>query len=200
MGACAKAKARKPSIEWLWVDTFCIDKRNSQELTESLNSMFEWYKKAKVCYAYLYDVDLSTPGRRGFKTKEGEESEWFERGWTLQELLAPQDMEFYDQNWNYMGTKEELASELERVTGIKEEYLETSYNIQSASMATHMSWMAGRTTTRVEDIAYGVLGIFGISMAVQYGEGKQAFMRLQRGLMETSTNESIFAWTKLPMG
>lgn len=95
-----------------------------------------------------------------------------------------------------MGTKQQLANKLQLVIGIKEDYLTNSYRIRSATVATHMGWMAGRTTTRIEDIGHSMLGIFGINMTVQYGEGKQAFTRLQRTLVETSTDELIFAWTR----
>ena len=196
-GACAKAKQQ--DHQWLWDDTCCINKTNAVEEAKSINSMFEWYSDATVCYAYLSDVDSSQ--RQMFKSQkagrkaDGLESEWFERGWTLQELLAPQRMEFYDFKWRFMGTKVDLADDLQRVTGINKNYLLDSSLIHTASVAARMSWMAGRMTGYVEDIAYSMLGIFGITMTLQYGEGKQAFMRLQKTLMETSPDESIFAWT-----
>ncbi|KAL9632123.1 MAG: hypothetical protein Q9204_003920, partial [Flavoplaca sp. TL-2023a] len=179
--ACIKARNHDPPIDWLWLDTCCIDKRDLVELSTSLNSMFQWYFKATVCFSYLYDVDWingqmskSTNPRRADK-----DSEWFERGWTLQELLAPRYMEFYDRNWNFIGTKTDLASTLELKTGIAKAYLTGATNFKNASVATKISWMAGRTTTMVEDIAYSMLGLLNITMEIRYGEGIKAFMRLQ---------------------
>ena len=194
----ACAKAREQGLDWIWMDTCCIDKTNAVEYTRSINSMFEYYRKAKVCYAYLSDVDCSAPGWQKFRRKEQPdlESEWFERGWTLQELLAPEYMEFYDREWRLIGTKDKLAEDLHRVTHIERKYLINSRTIKEASVATRISWMAGRTTTQLEDIAYSMLGILNINMTAQYGEGAKAFMRLQETLIESpSSDESIFAWT-----
>ncbi|KAI4595348.1 hypothetical protein KJ359_007023 [Pestalotiopsis sp. 9143b] len=55
-------EALSDGYEYIWVDTCCIDKTSSAELQEAINSMFKWYERAKVCYAYLSDVDSSTPG------------------------------------------------------------------------------------------------------------------------------------------
>ncbi|KAL8934367.1 MAG: hypothetical protein Q9216_005947 [Gyalolechia sp. 2 TL-2023] len=208
--ACTKARERKQPLKWLWVDTCCINKLDPEELASSLNSMFEWYYRATVCYAYLSDVEWSPSRRQMSKTldeaaqkdkdRPNQESVWFERGWTLQELLAPRYMEFYDRNWNFMGTKESLADFLESVTGIAKSYLTGASDFRQASVATRMSWMAGRTTTLAEDIAYGMLGLLNINMTIYYGEGPKAFMRLQKTLMENSTDETIFAWTAPPKG
>ncbi|KAL8963788.1 MAG: hypothetical protein Q9183_004957 [Haloplaca sp. 2 TL-2023] len=194
--ACTKARQRNPPLDWLWVDTCCIDKKDLVELSTSLNSMFQWYFGATVCYGYLYDIDWIN-GQLSKSTnpkRPGQESEWFERGWTLQELLAPRHMEFYDRNWNFMGTKRDLAPMLESETGIAQTYLTGATSFKTASVATKMSWMAGRTTTMVEDIAYSMLGILNINTEIRYGEGINAFMRLQRTLVEHTTDESIFAW------
>ncbi|KAI4186290.1 MAG: hypothetical protein LQ346_005716 [Caloplaca aetnensis] len=200
--ACRKARERRPPIEWLWVDTCCIDKTNNVELASALNSMFEWYFGATVCYGYLYDVKWDSSSRQISKSTDperpGKESAWFERGWTLQELLAPRHMEFYDGDWNFMDTRKNLANLLRERTGIAEQYLTGASKFKAACVATKMSWMAGRTTTAVEDIAYSMLGLLNITMEIRYGEGVKAFMRLQRTLMESSTDESLFAWTTPP--
>ncbi|KAI0509022.1 hypothetical protein F5B22DRAFT_638388 [Xylaria bambusicola] len=198
-GACEAA--RNQGISWMWIDTCCINKNSATEESESINSMFKWYREANLCITYLADVktDARHPATSPsiFKRTYSEEpSEWFSRGWTLQELLAPQQMQFYDMNWKYMGTKMELSSALAQVTGISAHYLTGTQNFREACIAVKMSWMATRTTTREEDMAYSMLGIFGITMTPQYGEGQGAFMRLQEALMTTYLfDESIFAWT-----
>jgi Heterokaryon incompatibility protein (HET) len=200
----ACAKAREQSLYWLWIDTCCIDKTNSKELGNSLNSMFKWYQEATVCYAYLKDVVKATSGPQMFKSFDSDwpdqKSEWFKRGWTLQELLAPQYMEFYDHKWNFMGTRKKLAGDLQLVTDIDKIYLNGDRHFKKACVATRMSWMAGRTTQETEDIAYSMLGIFNVNMSPQYGEGDKAFIRLQRALIEAQIDESIFAWTIPPKG
>ncbi|KAL9046038.1 MAG: hypothetical protein Q9214_001032 [Letrouitia sp. 1 TL-2023] len=184
------AIARSKDIQYLWVDTCCIDKRDKAELDESLNSMFNWYKQAKVCYAFLSDVERSAKDREfAF-----EHSRWFTRGWTLQELLAPTHLVFLDRSWNEIGTKETFKGQISSATYIKENHL--FGNFQSACIATKMSWAAKRETRRPEDIAYCLLGIFGVNMPIQYGEGQNAFIRLQKVLLTETPDESIFSWTK----
>ncbi len=165
--------------------------------------MFQWYSQADVCLTYLDDVTASGPGvipkRRADCGGDGSlESEWFERGWTLQELLSPRKMEFYDRQWNSMGTRDTLADGLARVTRIERNFLTSGPNrmatLLGASTATKLSWMAGRTTVLVEDIAYSMLGLLEVSLDPRHGEGYQAFMRLQQALIENSPDESIFAW------
>jgi hypothetical protein len=185
--ACDVARKRNPPLEWIWIDTCCIDKSNAVEEARCINSMYEWYAKAAVCITFLHDVDsLSADQQR---------SEWFDRGWCLQELLAPRYMEFFGRNWNFIGVKHQLANEITHWTGIEGKYLTGQADIRTASVAARMSWMAGRTTTFVEDIAYSMLGLLGVYMAPQYGEGVNAFLRLQKTLLENSTDESLFAWT-----
>ena len=190
------ARESRPPLEWLWIDTICINKQNAVEETRSINAMFDWYRRAAVCYAYLSDVSLSSFERGTIFQREngGQPSEWFGRGWTLQELLAPRHMEFYDSNWAFMGRRDDLKIEIQGVTGIAPEYLNGDMKIAQASIATRMSWMAGRVTKEIEDIAYSMIGILDVHMTPQYGEGNKAFMRLQRTLMEQSTDKSIFAW------
>lgn len=192
---CAKARSRNPPLDWVWIDSCCIDKTNAVEESRSINSMFEWYRRAALCIVYLYDVDKGAPFESQSPDRRHKKSEWFTRGWTLQELLAPRQMEFYDRDWRFMGTKNSLAGTLAYLTGIGKEYLLGEKSIMTASVAERMSWMAGRSTTLVEDVAYSMLGIFNVNMAPLYGEGVKAFIRLQKTLMEDSTDESLFAWT-----
>ncbi|KAI1174135.1 hypothetical protein F4777DRAFT_411475 [Nemania sp. FL0916] len=198
LGACSTA--RNQGIRWIWIDTCCINKRSATEEAESINSMFKWYREAKLCITYLADVKrdpgLPVADPRIFKrTHDDRPSEWFFRGWTLQEILAPHDMQFYDMDWNYIGTKKAAANPLAYITGIDARYLTGAEHFREACIAAKMSWMAQRTTTREEDMAYSMVGIFGITMTPQYGEGRGAFMRLQEQLLTTHVfDESLFAW------
>jgi Heterokaryon incompatibility protein (HET) len=199
--------ARSQGYEWVWIDTCYIDTKSSAELSEAINSMYRWYANAKICYAYLSDVQVQTVnGRRavlGF-----EKSKWFMRGWTLQELLAPNQVLFLDNKWKTIGTKnkfsfhegENLSERLSKITGIPEEALRGrfypwDFAESRLSVAQRMSWAAARKTSRIEDMAYCLLGIFGVNMPLLYGEGKKAFLRLQQEILKKSHDESIFAWS-----
>ncbi|KAL6866994.1 ankyrin repeat-containing domain protein [Trichoderma novae-zelandiae] len=181
-GCCALARAN--GYDYAWVDTCCIDKTSSAELSEAINSMYQWYGEAEVCYGYLADV----PSTVGFA-----ESRWFTRGWTLQELIAPETMIFLDEAWNELGTRETLKQEISTRTGIPLSVLSGS-DLQAMSIAQKMSWAASRKTSRSEDRAYCLMGIFGINMPLLYGEGERAFMRLQEEIMKVTDDDSIFAW------
>ena len=185
--------AASAGYDFVWIDTCCIDKTSSAELSEAINSMYRWYQDAGVCYAYLDDVltfnkdSLTSDGGRDFR-----ESRWFTRGWTLQELLAPKFVEFYRSDWQYCGSKSALGAQISLITGIQEDHI---FDINEASAAQKMSWASGRMTTRVEDIAYSLMGIFDVNMPLLYGEGKKAFIRLQHEIVKVSDDESLFAWT-----
>ncbi|KAK5157012.1 hypothetical protein LTS14_004529 [Recurvomyces mirabilis] len=207
-GACTVAKQR--SLKYIWIDNCCIDKSSSEELRTALNSMFAWYHEAAICLTYLGDVTYSSSGNGTFSRdevsgKKGHQpSEWFERGWTLQELLAPRSMQFYDRSWQPMGSRNSLADSVSNITGISRDYLQDrgseALTFRSASIATRLSWMAGRTTRDVEDIAYSMLGILDVNMVPMYGEGAEAFSRLQETVMTSphAFDESLFAW-RLPV-
>ncbi|KAI0532050.1 HET-domain-containing protein [Xylaria digitata] len=190
--ACKLAKSQV--YEHIWIDTCCIDKSSSAELTEAINSMYRWYKKSDVCYAYLSDVfesefSFSSPG-------ELRESRWFTRGWTLQELLAPDNVQFYFSEWKNFGNKKEdpLCSIISEITMIDQTILRGGRDILNISVARRMYWASGRKTTRIEDLAYSLLGIFDINMPLIYGEGHKAFRRLQEEILRTTDDQSIFAW------
>ncbi|KFY07757.1 hypothetical protein V492_06857 [Pseudogymnoascus sp. VKM F-4246] len=189
-------RAREDKLEWVWIDSCCINKESSEEVTRSINAMFKWYQEAAVCYTYLSDVTVGKT--RVFKRADSEDSEWFERGWTLQELIAPRTMKFFDANWVPIGTRAQLAAEIQHITGIEARFLDGSEQFRSASIATRLSWQSRRKTTEEEDIAYSLVGIMGVSLVPIYGEGRQAFLKLQQELLKTYRDESIFAWTAPP--
>ncbi|KAM0424815.1 hypothetical protein ACHAPT_009871 [Fusarium lateritium] len=172
-------------IEYIWIDTCCIDKSSSAELTEAINSMYQWYQQAKVCYAYLPDMNKGN----------FEGCRWFSRGWTLQELIAPKTVKFYDRSWMSAGDKMSRLKQLSKVTNIDTGILSHRVPLSSACVAKRFSWAAKRKTTRDEDLAYCLLGIFNINMPMLYGEGHKAFIRLQEEIIRTTHDLSIFAWT-----
>ncbi|CZR58832.1 related to beta transducin-like protein [Phialocephala subalpina] len=186
-------QAEKDNLSYIWIDTCCIDKTDSVELGEAINSMFRWYNKATICYAYLLDVPSDDNPRD--LNSEFRKSRWFKRGWTLQELLAPQRLQFYSSDWRFLGTKGGMCNVVEEITGISRQFLLRIQQLHKASVAQRMSWAAQRETTREEDIAYCLLGIFGVSLPMIYGERREhAFFRLQEQIMKTTRDDSILAW------
>ncbi|KAK4462876.1 heterokaryon incompatibility protein-domain-containing protein [Cladorrhinum samala] len=236
-GCCARAL--EDGYQYVWVDTCCIDKTSSAELSEAINSMYRWYQEAHICYAYMADVTLDLPqasdnmsasfttysstsgrttplpgqssdasisnGRIPIRTipsllrdydklpRTFENSRWFTRGWTLQELIAPPLVEFYAHDWQEIGTKYSLRNVISKVTGIDVRVLEGA-DPSTCHVAERMSWAANRQTTRVEDEAYCLLGIFKVHMPLIYGEGRRAFYRLQKEIMKTTEDYTMLAW------
>ena len=191
--ACSLAKGR--GHQYIWIDTCCIDKSSSAELTEAINSMFNWYAQAQQCIAYLADVGKDI-GDAEFED-EFRKSRWFTRGWTLQELIAPINMIFYGRSWNELGTKDQLRQRIWSITRIRSDCLSGGRDaLKLASVAQIMFWMSGRRTTRAEDRAYSLMGLLDVNMPLLYGEGaEKAFFRLQLGVIQDSSDESIFAWS-----
>ncbi|KAI4281085.1 MAG: hypothetical protein L6R38_003947 [Xanthoria sp. 2 TBL-2021] len=231
-------QAASDGLQWVWIDTCCIDKRSSAGLSEAINSMYKWYQRSEVCYVYLSDFHLLPAelseillseklrfllslvlkyGIRGpfrsvekgvisisrmdhwfnrqpdFMRRFGN-CVWFTRGWTLQELLAPKSQVFFDAEWNEIGTKLDLRLAISAATKIPEDYMVVP--ISEICIATRMSFAANRVTSREEDIAYCLLGLFDVTMPLLYGEGAtNAFQRLQIEIMRKSSDESLFAWT-----
>jgi hypothetical protein len=186
---CGQAIA--DGLDYAWVDTSCIDKSSSAELSEAINSMFTWYKNASICYAYLSDVaKLQFP-------EQFLKSRWFQRGWTLQELIAPDTVNFFDQAWIRLGSRMSLASLIHEATLIDIDVLTYgvgTYGLGYHCIAKRMAWASRRQTTRIEDMAYCLLGIFNVNMPLLYGEGKRAFLRLQQEIIKVVDDDSILAW------
>ena len=190
-------QAKKDEYKWLWVDTCCIDKRSSAELSEAINSMYRWYENSRICYAYLHDVHNSSfpiAGDYARYPKLGGWPEWFSRGWTLQEMIASRDIQFFNRDWHPIGDKRTLAPTLKDITRVPQHILQDGLSSNRPCVAQIMSWAANRTTTRVEDRAYSLMGLLDVNMPMLYGEGKKAFHRLQLEIIRTSNDQSIFAW------
>lgn len=216
-------QACRDRYDYAWVDTVCINKESSAELSEAINSMWQWYANAAVCYAYLSDVPAECPILEDRSSidrfleidsdDEGMDdanedledanqpwirlfgrSRWFTRGWTLQELLAPREIYFFSKDWELVGRRDRLIHTLSDITGIDEFALSGTDHRDSVAIARKMSWAADRQTSRIEDRAYSLLGLFGINLPLLYGEGERAFIRLQEELVRTSTDHSILVW------
>lgn len=158
---CGK-QAASDGLRYFWVDTCCINKSDNSELTESINSMFRWYRGAARCYVFLSDVlDESTLGQ----------SRWFTRGWTLQELIAPKLVEFFSSEGKRLGDKESLENRIHDITRIKIPALRGA-SLSDFPIHERMNWSSGRETTKDEDIAYCLLGIFDVYIPLIYGEGR----------------------------
>ncbi|KAK4108973.1 hypothetical protein N656DRAFT_783639 [Canariomyces notabilis] len=184
--------------------------------------MFAWYLGSKVCYAYLSDLKpdaqrkegeapdndaASGPTEKEHDTESHIEHDslaqrvakyahcrWFTRGWTLQELIAPRRLGFYNQNWEFQGEKSELSAVLTEITRISPAILDDASLLPTVPVAQRMSWVSRRETTREEDIAYCLLGIFDVHMPLLYGEGKRAFIRLQEEIIKDTNDPSLFGW------
>lgn len=185
---CSFMRDWSPHIEWLWIDTCCIDKKSSAELSEAINSMFRWYANAEICFAYLADVAPATSaGGIDAVYRDFKSTVWFTRGWTLQELLASKTVVFLTRDWMAFGNKgadtiQDIVSlnlSIVDITGIPYSVLLDYDNSRNCSDDQKWTWVEGRTTTKEEDLAYCLLGIFGINMPLIYGEGAQARVRLR---------------------
>ncbi|KAH5412573.1 hypothetical protein HBI32_128880 [Parastagonospora nodorum] len=191
------AKAAEHSCKYIWIDTCCIDKTSSAELSEAINSMFRWYQKCKICFAYLEDISvqykattshlsidsvLVAPGTKSpsplHHPVSFSKARWFSRGWTLQELIAPEDS----------------LKEMSEVTGIDADVIVDQTFLFHKSIAQKMSWASKRETTKIEDLAYCLMGIFGVNIPLLYGEGARAFTRLQEEIMRRDYDHSLFSW------
>ncbi|KAM3080399.1 hypothetical protein ACMFMG_005354 [Clarireedia jacksonii] len=187
-------QARRDNLQYFWVDTCCIDKSNSTELAEAINSMFRWYHNAAKCYVYLSDVstkdyneiDPSSQFWQSFR-----KSRWFTRGWTLQELIAPRSLEFFCSNGRLLGDKKSLERQLHEITGIAVSALQGT-DLSAFSVSERMLWAKSRETKREEDKVYSLLGIFDIYMPLIYGEGADhALKRLEEELQKRSKKHRL---------
>jgi len=207
-------QARQDGFDWTWVDTCCIDKTSSAELSETINSMFSWYERAMKCYAILNDVVATRdelfppPGQDAPNNSQRRpswmyphhksaffDSRWWTRGWTLQELIAPHDVEFYNRDWEYLTSKRACKDLIGEACAIAVPVLDQSRALASFCVAERISWASHRETTRDEDMAYCLLGLLDVNMPLLYGEGGyKAFLRLQQHFLEAKEDWTIFLW------
>jgi Heterokaryon incompatibility protein (HET) len=192
---CGRQAARD-GLRFFWIDTCCIDKSSSAELSEAINSMFHWYNEAARCYVYLSDVTITNdkffcirgPAIRTWSAWESafRKSKWFTRCWTLQELIAPPSVEFFSAECERLGTKQSLQLQISEITGISADALQ-GVPLHRFSVEERMAWAARREARREEDEAYSLLGIFDVNMPLIYGERKRkAFNRLREEINKNS--------------
>jgi hypothetical protein len=188
-------QAAADGLQYFWVDTCCIDKSSSAELSEAINSMFRWYHNAGKCYVYLSDVSISGSINKDQSSRwtwepAFQKSRWFTRGWTLQELIAPASVEFFSVEGERLGDKKLLERQIHEITGITAQALQGD-PLSHFSVNERLSWAAKRKTKREEDAAYSLLGIFDIHMPLIYGEGREkALIRLYKEIEESSKDKS----------
>jgi hypothetical protein len=188
-------QAARDGFTYFWVDSCCIKKSSDAELSESINSMFRWYQRAEKCYVYLSDVSTGKRKRGDQNSQNTWEaafrgSRWFTRGWTLQELLAPVSVEFFSRESKLLGDKAFLDQQLHEITGIALPALQNT-SLSQFSVDERFKWAQNRQTTREEDWAYCLLGIFDISMPLIYGEGREkAVIRLRKEIKEASNDNN----------
>jgi hypothetical protein len=193
-----------PSIEWLWIDTCCINKQDRDELQRSLISMFDWYRESEICLAWLQDVERST----------FVESVWWTRGWTLQELLAPRTVIFLSQTWQVVGSKgvtdaehkyaaqagADLEQDIAAKTGIPLRVIHDFEQSRDMSIEERLGWMNGRTTTVEEDMTYALFGILDVFMPALYGERDSRAKRRLRAAVQHASDRTkmLLGWISAP--
>jgi Cdc6-like AAA superfamily ATPase len=190
-------QAKLNGLEYSWIDTCCIDKTNSAELSEAINSMFAWYRKAQTCYVYLSDVSnnasqgVSEDARRWKPAFRN--TRWFTRGWTLQELIAPSSVEFFSRKGTYLGDKQSMEVTIYEITGVPVEALRAAgIPLSHFSRDERLSWAKNRKTTREEDAAYCLLGLFNVFIPPIYGEGRDhALARLEEQIERASKGSVV---------
>ena len=160
-------QARKDGLQYFWIDSCCIDKTSSAELSEAINSMFAWYRKAAMCYVYLSDVSACQRTAEQWQS-DFAKSRWFRQGWTLQELLASHSIAFFSEDGVQLGDKSTLENQISQITGIP---LRAVCGRRLYSFETTISWMKHRETTIREDFAYCLLGLLDVHIPLVYGEG-----------------------------
>jgi hypothetical protein len=178
-------------LEYFWIDTCCIDKSSSAELSEAINCMFRWYSSSAKCFVYLTDVSTAIGYDLAQWLSDFKRSRWFIRGWTLQELIAPSSVEFFSCEGQLLGDKSSLVHTLQAVTGIADNVLH-GCSLDALSVEERFSWATKRVTKREEDAAYSLFGLFDVHMTLIYGEGREkAFKRLHKEIEESRSRGTL---------
>ncbi|KAI9461362.1 hypothetical protein HD554DRAFT_1521317 [Boletus coccyginus] len=189
---------REAGLRWAWCDTCCINKTDGLVLQESLASMFQWYHASSLTIVQLKGVWSDS------ELGALERSLWNTRAWTLQEFFASRVVRFYTEDWkpyfpdkNVYNHKDSPAimAEMARATGTDIRVL-LSLRPGSDNVRQKLSLAATQVSTKQEDMAYSLFGIFDVSIPVTYGEGQQrAVGRLLQEVLTRSGDVTILAWT-----
>ncbi|THU82246.1 HET-domain-containing protein, partial [Dendrothele bispora CBS 962.96] len=168
--------ASQDGYRYIWIDTCCIIQQDEMDLKENIPNMYGFYKNSGICYVYLPDVSSK---------KDVHRSRWFKRGWTLQELVAPRTVAFYDTDWQYLGDKGELREDISRKTTIPLDILSGTQSIQDIAIIDRMTWTLERKTTKRQDLVYCLQGLLGVTVEPNYREfWLESFNRLGRALLK----------------
>ena len=187
---------RKGGYRWGWSDTCCIDKTISTVLNQSLTMMYKWYEASAATLVRL--AELGSPSAFRDLTM----SIWMTRAWTLQELLAPKVIRFYDRNWEpYLNDSRsnhkdspEIMQELADAIGVARETVIT-FDPDNLGIRERLRLASTRTATVEEDVAYSLIGIFKSDIRPQYGEGGAALGHLLEEIVARSGEVSVLSWT-----
>lgn len=198
--ASALDAANQLGLEFLWVDTCCINKSNSTELMESLACMGDWYANAKVCLVYLSDMVSTSFQDPGFDSVDKKLPEWSTRGWTLQEIAMCKEVVFYNASWTKIRHEDSSLEHVRKICNVPRELYCTGGKIDlSAAYVMHYAGIRG--TSRGEDRAYSLMGMLGVKMPILYGEGEEvAISRLIDEVIRSKGDVSVFNWTGIDSG
>ncbi|KAK7443543.1 hypothetical protein VKT23_015716 [Stygiomarasmius scandens] len=178
-------QAREDGIRFIWIDTCCVEQGNHVDVAANITSMYGYYQNAKVCYVYLADIEKHDMFNKEDRLGIHQRSEWLYRGWTLQELIAPRTVVFFNKHWERIGDKYKLREKLYEVTAVPSLVLSGKQPVQNVDVLTRMSWSFSRRTTKIQDGAYCLQGLLGVSIEPNYDESSLAsFNRLGKALFD----------------
>lgn len=187
---------RETGYRWAWSDTCCIDRTNSFMLNKAIVSMYRWYKESALTLALLSSI--VPPSKRG----DLRDSIWMTRAWTLQELLAPRAIRFYDSEWKlYLNDPHHdhrvspiINAELAAAVSVTSKTI-SAFHPGDLGVREKLRLASTRSSTKEEDIAYSLFGIFASDLQPNYGEGKDALGRLLEEIVHRSGDITVLAWT-----
>jgi hypothetical protein len=183
-------QAWRDGLQYVWVDTCCIKQGDHDDVARNIRSMFAYYRNSCICYVYLADVSTQDDA---WRESQFPNSEWFKRGWTLQELLAPRDVAFFDREWNAIGSKLDFKDDIAQITTIPPDIISGKQALSKIHPLSRMAWRSGRQTTRPQDLAYCLAGLLGVSIDPDYTETfEQAMIRLWAAVLCLDSDYEVY--------